>query len=290
MNPKSILSLWFLVLSVWVSYCAAIGMRIPPTLTGDTKHYSSLKNLGNCLGYLTSKDDIILVTIASGDKLPSQQLNLHVFDSESNILRSSEDVSQEVTLIFTNLNNPVQLEDTTHNILDRLNPNRPRDAYKELMDPHHGKSYIYICFDNIYHDKSWSFKKQSRDIDMRVQIRNMTTFKDTNYNNYAKHFNKVKSDQTADENNEFKLDFNEEDFETAITQLTSLLKEVSDDLKSSQDTFNTLMEHEYKLRDANEAIYSGYTRISLIMIACICIFGLLQIVYFQCYFKRHKII
>lgn len=281
--------LWYLVLSLWIQYCSAIGMTIQPTITGDRKKYSSINNLMNCLGYRTHKDDMIRVTIKSGDKIPSQQLNLNVFDSENNMLRSSLDISDELVFIFTNLNNPIQIEDESSNILDRFSQKKPRDGINDLIDPLTGKSYVYICFDNIYHDKSWSYKKRARDVEMRVEIRNMTSFKNTDYNNYAKYFN-LKSDQEVDANNEYKQDFSETDFEAAIQNLKTLLNDVKEELKSTESVFGTLMEHESRLRDVNESIFSDYTRISVVLIACICMSCFFQLLYCKYYFKRRKII
>lgn len=281
---------WLLALVLWVSPVLGIGMTIPPVLTGDKKKYSSLDNLLNCISYRTSKDDIIMVTVNSGDRIASQQLNLHVIDSENNVLRSMEDMADEQTIMFTNLNNPNQLEDPYKNLLGLSKRKKTRDEYKDLMNPHSGKSYVYICFDNIYFDKSWSFQKRSRDLSMSVHIRNMTTLKETNYNNYAKYFNLLKADPKADENNEFKLDFSEDDFEKAADQLQTLLNEISEELQSSYTTLQTLLEHEFKLRDVNEAIYEGYTRTAIMMITAICLFGAVQLIYYKCYFRSRKLI
>lgn len=274
-------TLWVILFILWIPNCLAIGMSIPPVVTGDHKKYSSLSNLMNCISYRTFKDDIILVIINSGDRIASQQLNLNVFDSENNILRSMEDMADEQTFMFTNLNNPVQ-----------LSANKPRDDYDDLMSVHSGKSYVYICFDNIYFDKSWSFQKRSRDLLMQVAIRNITSLKETNYNKFAKYFNQVKnpSDSDVNENNEFQLDFNEQDFEKAMAQLQTLLNEVSEELRSTEGIINLLMDNEYRLRDVNEAIYEDYTRTSIFLIACICIFGLCQIIYYRCYFSRKNLI
>lgn len=264
----------------------AIGMTIPPVVTGDHKKYSSLSNLMNCISYRTFKDDIILLTVNSGDRIVSQQLNLNIFDSENNMLRSVEDLADEKTVMFTNLNNPIQLE-------DRKNaPMRARDNYHDLMNVHSGKSYVYVCFDNIYFDKSWSFQKHSRDLLLHVSIRNLTSLKETNYNNFAKYFSQLKDPREVDinEDNEFQLDFNEQDFEKAVVQLQTLLNEVSEELKSTEGIIKILMDNESKLRDVNEAIFEDYTLTSIVLIACICIFGLCQIIYYKCYFTRKKLI
>lgn len=262
-------------------------MTIPPVVTGDSKKYSSLNNLMNCISYQTFKDDIILVTVNSGDRIASQQLNLNVFDSENSVLRSMADLADEQNFMFTNLNNPIQFDDRKPG-----NKKKPRDDYNDLMNLHSGKSYIYICFDNIYFDKSWSFQKHSRDLLLQVSIRNMTSLKETNYNKLAKYFNQLKdpSDPDINENNEFQLNFNEEDFEKAMDQLQNQLNEVSEELRSTEAIFKLLMDNESKLRDVNEAIYEDYTRTAIVLIACIGVFGLFQIIYYKCYFTRRKLI
>lgn len=279
--------LWGLALSICISSCLAIGMTIPPVVTGDQKKYSSLNNLMNCISYRTFKDDVILVTVDSGDRIGSQQLNLKVFDSENNILKSMEDMADEQTFMFTNLNNPTLLEN-----IKNSNPKKPRDNYNDLMSVHSGKSYIYVCFDNIYFDKSWSFQKHSRDVMLHVSIRNITSLLQTNYNHYAKYFNQLNDpvDAKIDENNEFKLDFSEVDFDKAMDLLQTKLNEVSEELKSTEGIIKLLMDNESKLRDVNEAIYEDYTRTSIVLIACICIFGLCQIIYYKCYFTRRKLL
>lgn len=260
-------------------------MTIPPVVTGDRKKYSSLNNLMNCIGYWTFKDDIILVTVKSGDRIASQQLNLNVFDSDNNKLRSIEDLADDKTFMFTNLNNPVQLS-------EHSTPKRDKNEYEEFTDTRSGKSYIYICFDNIYFDKSWSFQKRSRDLMLQVSIRNMTLLQQTNYNKFAKYFNQVKDPKDSDvnANNEFQLDFSEQDFEKAMDQLQVLLNEVSEELRSTEGVVKLLMDNEFKLRDLNEEIFEEYTRTSLILFACICISGLCQIIYYKCYFTKRKLI
>lgn len=269
----------------------SIGMSISPVVTGDKKRYASLDNLLHCISYKTSRDDIIMVTVNSGNRIASQLLNLHIFDSENNVLRSMEDMADEQTVMFANLNNPIQIEDSSSpNLLGLANKKAARDELKELLSSHSGKSYVYICFDNIYYDKSWSFQKRDRDVHLTVHIRNMTTLKETNYNNYAKYFNQIKADTEADENNEFRQDFTEDDFDKAMNDLQTLLNEISEELRSTDRILQTLMEHEFKLRDVNEAIYEGYTRTAIMGIAAICLFGVVQLIYYKCYFKKRKLI
>lgn len=263
----------------------AIGMTIPAVITGDRKHYSSLTNLVNCVSYTTSKDDIIMLNVKAGSKLSSQQLNLRVFDSEDSTLRTMKDLSGEQSIIFTNLNNPIQIDPSDSKLIGLAN----RRHIKE--DPSiTGKSQIHICFDNVYFDKSWSFQKRLRDVYLDVRIRNITTLKQTNYNNYAKYF--IRKSSTAMENSkkskDTNLDFTESDFNKAVDFLQTLLNELSEELNSSKDKLQALNSLESELRNVNESIFESFTRTSLTLIATICVFGLAQLAYIRFFLKRRK--
>lgn len=307
--------LFQLLLTAWVTSMVMIqtyglGLIVTPHLVGDNKKYSSINNLLNCVSYPTVKDDIIILTVDSGEKLPSQVLNMNIFDSENNKIRYKGDISEEMNLIFTNLNNPLQINRNyadspdKRNILNKihLGRNKEQERVDELMNSDTGKSLIYICFDNLYLDKSWSFQPQDRDVEIFVDIKNMTTIKQTNYNLYAQYFKKFKynSDQGVDaKNNEkkskkegtdktLKKDFTQNDFENNIKLLESELSDIVENLKNSELILTNLMEQESKLRDANERIFSEYTKVSIIMIVIISIFGMAQLVYFRCYLKKRK--
>ena len=307
--------LFQLLLTAWVTSMVMIqtyglGLIVTPHLVGDNKKYSSINNLLNCVSYPTVKDDIIILTVDSGEKLPSQVLNMNIFDSENNKIRYKGDISEEMNLIFTNLNNPLQINRNyadspdKRNILNKihLGRNKEQERVDELMNSDTGKSLIYICFDNLYLDKSWSFQPQDRDVEIFVDIKNMTTIKQTNYNLYAQYFKKFKynSDKGVDAKNNdkksknegtdktLKKDFTQNDFENNIKLLESELSDVVENLKNSELILKNLMEQESKLRDANERIFSEYTKVSIIMIVAISIFGMAQLVYFRCYLKKRK--
>ncbi|GEQ66545.1 hypothetical protein JCM33374_g208 [Metschnikowia sp. JCM 33374] len=270
---------------------SAIGMSIPPVVTGEQKRYSSLSNLMNCISYTTSKDDIIMLNIQSGSKLSSQQLNLRVFDSENNILRSIQDISGEQSVIFTNLNNPIQIHQTDPKHLIGLTNRRQIDNDEEDLSTSE-KSHIHICFDNVYFDKSWSFQKRSRDVQLNVSIRNITTLRQTNYNDYAKYFVRISNTdmKEVDHSSNSNSDFTEKDFNNAVNHLQTSLNEVSEELKSSKGTLQTLQSLENELRNFNESIFESFTRTSLLLIATICIFGLAQLAYFHIFLKRKKLL
>lgn len=277
---------------VFLPVCHAIGWSVPPIQIGDRKSYSSVRNLANCVGYSTSKDDIVVVVVKSGQKQQSQRLDLHVIDSESNVLRSLHDTSGEQMFMFTNLNNPVQLDDA-----NSLPTNLKRGAsqpasYDQLMSSYEGKSYLYICFDNIYTDKSWSFRKQHRDVSFQISIRNITTLKETNYNKLAKHFNKILNvdEVGADANNEYTAEFKESDFVNAMNSLHAEMTHVLSELDAAQNNIHALVDHQKLLRDANESIFESYTKAWCLLIFCMCAFSACQLFYYKCYFAKRKII
>ncbi|CAH2353894.1 hypothetical protein CLIB1423_13S01244 [[Candida] railenensis] len=320
-----------------------LGLIIEPCLVGDKKKYSSINNLQNCISYPTVKDDIIMVRIKSGDKIASQRLNLNIFDSENNKIRFKKDISHEMNLIFTNLNNPAvvnsELESSQvkrSNIFGRWSglvhheeaggggsggsggavgagavgagagggsgavggagAGTQTASTDSHLDSNKGKSLIYICFDNVYTDRSWSFHAQPKDVELYTEVKNMNTIKDTNYNNYAHYFNKFKDSSAKSEEEEEKTkqrsseEFTQEDFENEVKILQHELEEVIEKLKSSEDILRELMEQEYRLRDANEAIYSGYTKISIIMLVCTFVAGLIQMAYQTYFLRKQKVI
>lgn len=289
---KDFLLLPTLLLLHALPVCYAIGLSVLPIRIDDHKSYSSVKNLANCIGYSTSKDDIITIVVKSGQKQQSQMLDLHVIDSDSNTLRSLHDISGEQMFMFTNLNNPIQLEDVSTKPPSGKRGAANSDSYNQLMSSFEGKSYLYVCFDNIYTDKSWSFQKQSRDVTFSISIRNITTLKETNYNKLAKHFNKIPNPDNVNTNaeNEFKADFKESDFENSMNSLQSELEHVLNELDAAQNNIRTLVDDQKLLRDANEDIFESYTKAWLLLIICICAFSAFQLLYIKLYFAKRKII
>ncbi|KAK6455005.1 emp24/gp25L/p24 family/GOLD-domain-containing protein [Scheffersomyces xylosifermentans] len=287
----------------------ALGLTIHPTKVGDKSGYSSRENLRNCVSYPTVKDDIILVTVKSGDKVNKQFLNLIIFDDENNSLRSQRDISNEVSFMFTNLNNPKSgaVQEQEGEVGKRSNPEQNiinQDISQANADPNHinelinsnkGKSMINICFDNLYADKSWSFHPEPKDVELYVDIKNLTTIQQTNYNNYAQYFNSLKKQQNGnkkdgEEKEEQNKEFTQQDFEDEIKFLKTELDNVIVNLQNSEMILQNLMEQEFKLRDVNEAIFSEYTKASVVIIACTILFGLVQLIYFRCYLKKRKVL
>ena len=284
-------------------------MSIPPISQDDKDHYSGLNYLDNCLSYHTSNNDLIMVTVLLGERLPSQSLNLKVFDSEDNLLRYSNNIMGEINLILKNLNNPdyylsegsrdvaeseASLKPTPSKVpnkrdqlIDKLpgfHPSRSNDAkLNELLNNDKGKNLIYVCFDNIYSDKSWSFQPQIKDIDLHVNLRDVSALKETNYNLYSKYFNKFRSSIQSDTPS---LLMEEKDFDEQIEVIENEIHNVVQNLKNSELILQNLLDQEWKLRDVNETIFAGYTRISIILLVTILVMGLFQIAYFGFYFKR----
>lgn len=302
---KHIGIIWLFLLQ----HVQSIGMSIPPISQDDKDHYSGLNYLDNCLSYHTNNNDLIMVTVLLGERLPSQSLNLKVFDSEDNLLRYSNNIMGEINLILKNLNNPdyylsegsrdvgepeASLKPTPSKIpnkrdqlLDKLpgfHPSRSNDAkLNELLNNDKGKNLIYVCFDNIYSDKSWSFQPQIKDIDLHVNLRDVSTLKETNYNLYSKYFNKFRSSIQSDTPS---LLMEEKDFDEQIEVIENEIHNVVQNLKNSELILQNLLDQEWKLRDVNEKIFAGYTRISIILLVTILVMGLFQIAYFGFYFKR----
>lgn len=284
-------------------------MSIPPISQDDKDHYSGLNYLDNCLSYHTNNNDLIMVTVLLGERLPSQSLNLKVFDSEDNLLRYSNNIMGEINLILKNLNNqdyylsegsrdvaepgvslnptPSKVPNKRDQLLDKLSgfhPSRSNNAkLNELLNNDKGKNLINVCFDNIYSDKSWSFQPQIRDIDLHVSLRDVSTLKQTNYNLYSKYFNKFRSSIQSDTPS---LLMEEKDFDEQIEVIENEIHNVVQNLKNSELILQNLLDQEWKLRDVNETIFAGYTRISIILLVTILVMGLFQIAYFGFYFKR----
>lgn len=275
---------------MWLSKVAAIGLSILPVLVGDKKRYSSPLHLLNCVSYLTSKDDIITVTIKTGDRLTSQVLNLNVFDSQKNTLRSLEDLSGDQMIMFTNLDYEMSASDKKKRRLLEFHGKNPKEEEENIYPPIPEMTYVHICYDNIYSDKSWSFQKQTRDLTMTVDIRSLASLKKTNYKMYAKYFGQHTETAKMRDDLDFEFDFTEESFESVVKKLEHLLNEVNDQLKDSHKIVENLKYSERRLRDLNEEIFENYIKSTTFLLFTIGTLGIIQIIYFKFYFKRRKLI
>lgn len=292
-----------------IGRACGLGLTVEPVLVGDTKKYSSLSNLAHCISYPTVKDDIILVRIQAGDRQGSQHLNLNIFDLESNKIRFKRDIGGEINLIFTNLNNPAavnsELEPSKRSLFDRLAhiaeagaaaAPADLDPASKHINSNQGKSLIYICFDNVYTDRLWLFAPQPRDVELYTDIKTMSNIMETNYNNYAHYFSKFKDaslklDELLHRQQHKQLaGFTQQDFEQEVLRVERELAEVIETLTASKAILLQLMEQEFLLRDANEAIFAGYTKISIAILVAIFVAGTLQLAYQTYFLRKQKVI
>lgn len=281
-----------ILILIWIQllrYVWGVGLVIEPVLEGDTDNYSGLHNLRRCLGYHTNNDEVMMVKVDCGIKPKSQYLNLKIFDSENNLLRASNDITNEISLILKNLNNDpqeIQSTDNSHKIraqiLDKMSPfggsggNKDPKKLDELLNNDKGKNLIYVCFDNIYNDRSWSFDPVPREVELTVNLRDVSSMHQSNYDLYSKYFNKFQSN-----NNDAKhlKNMNEVEFDHEINVLENELNNVVENLQNSELILNNILEQESKLRDVNEAIYSRYTILTTIIFVMIFIVGVFQILF-----------
>ncbi|ODV78135.1 uncharacterized protein CANTADRAFT_27056 [Suhomyces tanzawaensis NRRL Y-17324] len=293
-------------LALLLPWVASLGITVPPVKVGDKKNYSSKNNLKNCISYPTVGEDVIMLRINAGNRIASQSLNLFVFDDEDNTFRRQDDLDFEVSFIFANLNSrnpspgghdPSMLELFKRSGLFHLGHKaapavleHEREKANELLNSNNGKSLIYVCFDNIYMDKSWSFKPQSRDVELDVTIKTLNTLKDTNYNSFAHYFSSLKASEDKSDDPSAEPQFTEEDFDSKMDFLKSELNNVIKNLENSELTLKALVDQESHHRDANEAIFSRYTRVSITVLVCIAAIGILQLIYFRCYLQKRKIL
>lgn len=303
----------FILIFLYILQCQALGISVNPVKAGDFKKYSSKASPANCVMYPTVKDDLVMVRIKAGDKIPAQKLNLLVFDDDNNELRSEPDISNDISFMFSNLNSPHVTQKTLHQRSNLFNFHKgskdkegkdPKDAEKanELINNHKGRSLIYICFDNIYADKSWSFHAQPRNVELFVDIKTMSTITQTNYNNYAQYFDRLKLEDgrknegqngkevSTDSKSVPPQDFTEDDFKAKMKFLKAELNNAVDSLHNSELILSNLMEQEFQLRDINESIFEGYTKASIFFLLAIAVFGSLQIVFYWAYLKKKKLL
>ncbi|KAJ9105683.1 hypothetical protein QFC19_003457 [Naganishia cerealis] len=274
----------FLAFFLHMLLVSALGMTIEPIRAGDTKKYSSKLQLSNCVAYDTVKNDVITVHVQAYDRVPAQQLNLHIFDSENNQLRLVKDINDEMDVIFTNLNSDLG-RGKRSSFIDKLSHLGHADSEhaEEVLHSNEGKSRIYVCFDNIFADKSWSFHPQSRDIELQFEARSFASLKNTNYKLFTKYFQMLGSELGSNVIKDL-------DFEDLLVTLELQLQTVIENLDSSERTMQALLTQESKLRDANEQIFSNYTKVSIAFLIIIAIFGLLPIVYMRVYLKQNNIL
>lgn len=276
----SILSLIILLLPL----SHGLGITVQPIRAGDSSKYTSKENLLNCITYHTVMNDFIMIRIKVGEHIQSQLLNLKVFDDEDNELRSQPGLDKEVSFMFTNLNKgkvnnrvnyegepePEGVQDLKRDYVDLS----PREKLRTTL--------LHVCLDNLYYDKSWTFRPKPRDVEVHVSIKTPNTIKETNYDDFIQYFKKLQIEQ--DKHEVFHV--TESDVDEQIEFLKAELNSVIDTLASSEQILKELMEQEWLLRDVNEEIYVKYTTRAVGVLICIGVFGVAQLIYFRFVFGK----
>ncbi|CAK9441298.1 uncharacterized protein LODBEIA_P51670 [Lodderomyces beijingensis] len=233
----------------------AIGVQIEPlkNIAKNHNQKSSLSNLHNCVSYETAVRDIIFLTISEVANLPSQELNLLVLDNRGNVL------------------------------LNQLNLgkfNRKLELIVSKSDERSG--LVHVCFDNLYNDLSWSFQPRAFEFQVSVNIKN--DIQVTDYGIYKQYFSYMRSE------NDNKGEVDEKGFDVKMNMVQLDLDNIVEKLVKSYETTQELLEQEFKLRDTNEEIFTGYTLISIVLCWTIFIAGVVQLIYFQCYLRRKNVV
>ena len=75
-----------------------------------------------------------------------------------------------------------------------------------------------------------------------------------------------------------------------MARLTHKLEDVHLSLEESMDILTTLIDNESRLRNVNEAIFSGYTKMTIIVLVVVGVCGGVQLLYHFWFLKRRKVI
>lgn len=287
---------WILRLLLCVNGIVALGLIIPPIKVGDKGSYASLKNTVNCVKYKSNKDDIVFITLKTGDRQHNQMLDVIVLDEQNNNLRQLTDVSNDINIIFSNMNGENELDQEI-----ALKRGEKRDLVES--------SDFYICFNNIFTDKSWSFQPQPKELELFVDIKNMTTIKQYNYKSLGKYFNRLKFEHyDQDQDDQQKINnlgeeqikpkkmvplkhvFSESDWINEINFLSTELNNIVASLKESEMILTDLSQQEVSLRNVNEDIFSNYTKTVIALYVIICVIGALQLLYYRWLLKKRKVL
>lgn len=219
----------------------------------------SLDNLQQCLSYELGTNDVLFLTLKSIENLPSQDLNLLILDSMGNKLRDQSNLERfpsPIELII----NPQGVTDES----DISSTLKDRDLVPSKL--------VHICFYNTYNDLSWSFKPRTFEFEMTVNIKD--DIRTTDYQMYKQFFAYLDTDLTEGE------------FDNKMNMVALDLDNIVAKLHNSDDVLKELLDHEFKLRDTNEEIFSGYTFISIVLCATIFVCGVIQLLYFKLYLRK----
>ena len=119
---------------------------------------------------------------------------------------------------------------------------------------------------------SWSFKPRTYEFEINVNIKD--DIKTTDYQVYKQFFAYLDKD------------LNEGEFDNKMNMVALDLDNIVAKLHNSDDVLKELLNHEFKLRDTNEEIFSGYTFISIVLCATIGVCGAIQLLYYILYLRR----
>ena len=245
-----------ILLMLLLPFSHAIGLLVPPLKNNQRP---SLDNLQQCLSYELGANDVLFLTIKSIEKLQSQDLNLLILDSVGNKLRDQPNLERFAS--------PIELIINPQGVTDE------GDIPLELKDRDLPPSkLVHICFYNTFNDLSWSFKPRTYEFEINVNIKD--DIKTTDYQVYKQFFAHLDKD------------LNEGEFDNKMNMVALDLDNIVAKLHNSDDVLKELLNHEFKLRDTNEEIFSGYTFISIVLCATIGVCGAIQLLYYILYLRR----
>lgn len=250
-----------------------LGCVVPPVKEGDRNHYLGLKHLENCIGYPTVANDIVFVNINAGLLPQSQFLKVKVIDENNNLLLHQDRVEGETMFIFSNVNGGLEMKSGYMDQLKRIVQSEEEDMIKETM--------VYVCFDNIYTDKLWSFKPVDREVRLDVEVKTSDLIKKTNYQSYVQYFQALQ---------QLEHGVTEDDFEQQMQIVSTDLASVSSNLDNSKTILEDLMSMERQLRDTNEQIFADFTKALIGLTVAIAVIGFVQVGYLRIYFKKKKLV
>ncbi|CAN3371782.1 hypothetical protein DIURU_002995 [Diutina rugosa] len=270
MNPWQAFLL--LAVGVW-----GLGLEVPPVKQGDRARYSSINNLANCVGYETEPDEIVVLMVSSGDVLTSQDLAIKVFDDQDNLLQYQRQLEGDKTFIFSQVHGAWTQQESSSDIQLK----RGKSESGDDEDNTKPSSRIYVCFDNIYTDKSWSFTPQVHEVEIQVDIKTRETIAKTNYDSYAQYFDALRRNHEG---------ISEEAFDDQMNIVQAELASVINTLDNSGKILEELIENESALRNTNERIFEDYTGRHIVLYAVIGFVGLAQVLYLYRYFRKTNIV
>lgn len=289
---KSSLFSWLLsLLVVWgAPLVIALGIVVPPVRLGESKAFSSSDNLNRCIAYHASPQEFVTVSVKVGQRLPSQSINLVVLDETNNILRSQPDLSDQISFMFTNLapiDEPISSDSSLRRVAERIglvrrnlgaHNHQTRPNNRVILPKEHfiDAARIYICFENVYNDKSWSFLPQDWEVDLKVSFKFSDQLNVPDYNAYAQKFEASKAARR----------FSKTDFDQSMDLLGNDLDSISGSLDVSAGILEKLVVQECGLRDVNESIFHMFSLYTILVMVAVAAVSLIRLIYVCITLKR----